>query len=75
MKYAANTLFKFWLANSYKRNVKIIITDHGGSYGLLNGEFINEEISHKSFRYFSSKFKNSLHVPVIHGINKRKNEN
>ena len=72
INYYANLLFKIWVANSYNKGVKIILTDHGGSYGLLNGEFINEEISDKSFRYFKSKFKNSLHVPVIHNLQKRK---
>ncbi len=72
MNYASNTTFKIWLANSHLNGTKIIITDHGGSYGLLNGEFINEQISDRSFRYFRSKFENSLHVPVIHKLQKRK---
>jgi putative transferase (TIGR04331 family) len=72
MNYASNTFFKFWLANSHLKKIKIIITDHGGSYGLLNGEFINEQVSDKSFRYFKSIFKNSFHVPAIHSLKKRK---
>lgn len=72
INYATNTSFKFWIANSHLKGTKIIITDHGGSYGLLNGEFINEQISDKSFRYFNSKFENSLHVPMIHRLQKRK---
>ncbi len=72
MKYATNTIFKFWLANSQLHGTKIIISDHGGSYGLLNGEFINEQISDKSVRYFRSKFDNSFHAPMIHKLHKRK---
>ena len=72
MKYATNTIFKFWLANSQLNGTKIIISDHGGSYGLLNGEFINEQISDKSLRYFRSKFDNSFHVPIIHKLHKKK---
>ncbi len=72
MKYATNTIFKFWLANSQLNGTKIIISDHGGSYGLLNGEFINEQISDKSLRYFRSNFDNSFHAPIIHKLHKRK---
>ena len=72
MNYATNTIFKFWLANSQLNGTKLIISDHGGSYGLLNGEFINEQISDKSLRYFRSRFDNSFHVPIIHKLHKRK---
>ena len=33
MNYATNTIFKLWLANSQLNGTKLIISDHGGSYG------------------------------------------
>ena len=72
MKYATNTLFKFWIGRSYINGSKIIITDHGGAYGKIdNANQIIEDTSDKSLIYNKTNLKNSFHVPIIHQFKKR----
>ena len=74
MKYATNTLFKFWIGRSYINGSKIIITDHGGAYGKIdNANQIIEDTSDKSLIYNKTNLKNSFHVPIIHQFKKEIN--
>ena len=71
VKYASNTIFKFWLANSYIKGSKIITTDHGGYYGVTTANEEVRSISNKIFIYSKKNDNNKIHVPILHKFNKR----
>ena len=67
------TIFKFWIANSIEAGVKLLTTDHGGSFGSIAAAVnYEEEISDVAIRWHKPITHNNVQLPALRLMNEEK---
>ena len=73
-RYEFNLYFKFWVALKISQGKKFVSSDHGSCYVSNFDHMYHEECSHYSLRWFKFKSANSIQLPILQNLKKRKND-
>lgn len=67
IQHIHNTIFKFWIMKSLNQNIKLILSDHGGTYGIGKRAIqFEDDVSYKSIKWHKPIKNNDIQLPVLH---------